>query len=149
MKKCSTCGIEKDLRSFSKNKSKKDGLSYACKVCNRKYRLANPEKVKAADKKYRLANLEKVREKEKKWRLANLEKVRENEKKWKLANPEKVKENKKKYRLAMCDKYIANLITSNSNLSSDVVIQYPELIEAKRAQIMILRAIKKPKCTTN
>ena len=36
-KKCSKCGIEKELSEFVKNKSKKDGLSYICKQCNIEY----------------------------------------------------------------------------------------------------------------
>ena len=52
MKKCSKCGIVKDLADFSKNKSRKDGRSYYCKICgNISQKLYNKtEKGKAAIK---------------------------------------------------------------------------------------------------
>lgn len=34
MKKCSKCKIEKILSEFNKNRSKKDGLQNACKLCH-------------------------------------------------------------------------------------------------------------------
>lgn len=37
MKICSTCNKNLSLRAFSKNPSKKDGLNYVCKECQRKY----------------------------------------------------------------------------------------------------------------
>ena len=33
-KKCSKCGIEKPLEEFCKDKSRKDGYAYLCKVCH-------------------------------------------------------------------------------------------------------------------
>lgn len=48
MKCCSKCKIEKPLEDFAKSSAKKDGRTYACKVClenDRKARLAaNPER---------------------------------------------------------------------------------------------------------
>jgi hypothetical protein len=37
MKICSTCKEEKELSEFNRNKSKKDGYSYSCKVCKKKH----------------------------------------------------------------------------------------------------------------
>jgi hypothetical protein len=37
-KKCCKCGLSKDLKSFSKNKKKKDGYNSTCKECHSKYR---------------------------------------------------------------------------------------------------------------
>lgn len=37
MKKCPTCGIEKDEFEFGKSSLSKDGLFYQCKDCKRKY----------------------------------------------------------------------------------------------------------------
>jgi len=36
-KTCSKCGESKSLESFSKNKTKKDGLNYECKDCRKTY----------------------------------------------------------------------------------------------------------------
>jgi len=36
MKTCSKCKTTKPLTEFNKTKSNKDGLSFYCKVCNRK-----------------------------------------------------------------------------------------------------------------
>jgi hypothetical protein len=49
LKKCNKCNLEKDEICFSKNKTKKDGLSALCKDCHKNYRrkhyLENKEKV--------------------------------------------------------------------------------------------------------
>lgn len=39
MKECSTCKIKKDVKDFSKNDSKKDGLCYQCKKCQAEYNV--------------------------------------------------------------------------------------------------------------
>lgn len=56
-KKCNTCGEEKLLDLFAKNKSRKDGYASECKACmsarNKASRLANPEKFKEAARKWR------------------------------------------------------------------------------------------------
>lgn len=50
MKKCNTCKKQKSLDSFYKSKTMPDGLQYTCKDCdnekNRRYKIANPERVK-------------------------------------------------------------------------------------------------------
>lgn len=55
MKKCSRCGQEKPVDSFSKNSSKKDGLNSYCKSCQKvlkdKHYRDNKEKYKARTKK--------------------------------------------------------------------------------------------------
>jgi hypothetical protein len=85
------------------------------KEIQRKWRLANLDKVCEAQRKWRLANLDKVREAQRKWRLANLDKVRnyrlanldagrEYHRKWRLANPDKERERVRKWRLANLDR---------------------------------------------
>lgn len=63
-KTCSKCKREKPLTQFSKDKSKKDGHKYVCKLCakvrDKAYREANREKLKALSKAYYEANREKI-----------------------------------------------------------------------------------------
>jgi len=56
---------------------------------NRRYRAANPEKVR-----------EKTRERYRRWWMANPEKAREHHRRWREANPEKVRERNQRYREA-------------------------------------------------
>jgi len=65
---------------------------------SKKWRAANPEKVKEASRKWRAANPEKYKEYLRKWRAANPEKVKEYNRKYTLANPEKNKEASRKWR---------------------------------------------------
>lgn len=37
MKKCNGCNKNLPLKDFNKNKNNKDGLSYYCKICTKKY----------------------------------------------------------------------------------------------------------------
>ena len=65
---------------------------------SRKWRAANPEKVKEASRKWRAANPEKYKEYLRKWRAAHPEKNKEYQRKYTLANPEKNKEASRKWR---------------------------------------------------
>ena len=84
MKICSRCKTEKSVSEFHKDKNKKDGLNNICKMCaiekGKKYRQANPEKVRDGVNRWRQANPEKVRESIKRWQQANPEKKRESNK---------------------------------------------------------------------
>lgn len=61
MKKCTTCGIEKDESNFTKDKHAKDGLSYRCKECSSNYHKANRSKRLLTERKYIEANRDKVK----------------------------------------------------------------------------------------
>ena len=86
MKVCTKCKEEKKLTEFDKDKDKKDGLTYRCKSCRKKYRQANKEYFKE----YYQANKEKVKE----YRQANKERVKE----YYQANKERINEITKKYK---------------------------------------------------
>lgn len=45
MKTCTKCGIEKDETEYHKNKGHKDGLMAECKICKKKYRDINKDKI--------------------------------------------------------------------------------------------------------
>jgi len=82
MKKCTRCKIEKSFDEFSKDKNKKDGLQYKCKLCNREYA-----------KKYYVNNKENLLDYRSNYRNNNKEyfsKYREN-------NKEKIKKKTREY----------------------------------------------------
>jgi hypothetical protein len=74
---CRTCSIEKPITEFHKHTSTKDGHRNECGSCTTKavnrWRLRNPDKVKANVEKHR----NKRREAAKRWREQNPDKVRE------------------------------------------------------------------------
>ena len=80
MKTCNKCNEEKPFEDFYRDKAKKDGHNYTCKVCsnaaNKKRTQANPE-LKAAYCK--------------KWNQANPDKVSVFKAKYKIRNPLKIK----------------------------------------------------------
>lgn len=82
MKKCSSCKIEKHIDEFSKDKNKKDGLQYKCKLCNKEY-----------FNKYYDNNKNYLLNKFKDYRNSNKEKRKEYCKK----NKEKINENRRQY----------------------------------------------------
>lgn len=59
MKTCSMCKEEKPVSEFYKNKSRKDGLSYRCKPCQKSY--VDPQKNKAYLKEYNKKNSAKIK----------------------------------------------------------------------------------------
>jgi hypothetical protein len=58
---------------------------------SKKWRAANPEKVKEASRKWRAANPEKNKEYQRKYTLANPEKNKEASRKWRAEDPEKAR----------------------------------------------------------
>jgi DNA repair exonuclease SbcCD ATPase subunit len=53
---CSTCKVDKDVSSFSKNKSRANGLHNQCKDCNKTQYLKNAESRKQTMREYDKAN---------------------------------------------------------------------------------------------
>ena len=67
---------------------------------NRKWRQANPEKVREKGRRWRDQNTEKHREKCRKWNSANPENARVRASKWNKANPKKYQKNIRKWQRA-------------------------------------------------
>lgn len=103
IKKCTKCGESKPTIEFSKDASKRDGLSCRCKACDAAqhlaYRAANLDKVRAKSAAYCAANRERARaraaawyaanqEKQAAYRAANTEKRKAVTAAWRAANPE-------------------------------------------------------------
>jgi hypothetical protein len=59
-KVCHKCEVLKEDSKFSKDKSRKDGLSDRCKDCVRKYTQENRGKIATQRKEYYLENKDKV-----------------------------------------------------------------------------------------
>lgn len=76
-KKCSKCKEVKTIDNFGKNRRRKDGLHYCCRICKReeerKYREENREVLIEKSRKYREENREIINEKSRKYREENLE----------------------------------------------------------------------------
>jgi hypothetical protein len=72
MKECSKCKIEKESSEFFKDKYKKDGLTYNCKACNKKYSKQyyqeNAYKLKKYSKQHYQENAEQKKQYNKKHR---------------------------------------------------------------------------------
>jgi hypothetical protein len=71
-KKCSKCGLIKEVCFFSKNSKTKDKLHYSCKECDKEKYLKNREYNLVKMKEYKKNNPEKIRE----YYLENQEKYR-------------------------------------------------------------------------
>lgn len=93
-KKCSKCGVIKDVCYFSKNNKTKDKLHCSCKECDREKYLKNREYNLEKMREYKKNNPEKIKE----YYLENIEKYRE------------YRESKKETtKLYMKDYYVNNL----------------------------------------
>lgn len=171
-KKCSKCGKVGALSDFPKDKRKKNGVSNPCLLCVRKrseeYRNNNKEKMAYMRLRYVEKNIEKERErqreKSRKARKENYKKTKESTIKWREKNKDKVIEmsrrasNKrrelhkdrvnesnrkfnKKSREILSNKYVSDLISQHTKIKTkDIPI---ELIYLKRAQIFLIREIKR------
>ena len=102
MKICKKCGKEKPLTEYYKVKESRDGHAHSCKVCqrekSRKYREANPEKIKAAWVSWYAKNKEYRNEYTKEYYQNNKEDLLNKKREFRRANPEKMRAEKLKYR---------------------------------------------------
>jgi hypothetical protein len=117
LKRCSTCKEHKSLDNFSRDKSRKDGISWRCKSChaemNKKYiktpeyrekqRIkanvryhANKDELNAKARANRLSNLEEKRLYARNWRASRKKIVNEKQKQWRINNPDKVKDSNRR-----------------------------------------------------
>jgi hypothetical protein len=132
MKTCSKCGVEKELDSFHKKKSNRDGLRSCCKIChkeaNKAYDLKNADKVRSRTKKYREVNRDAIAERKRAWYQKNKERVKESSAAWAKANKEKRKK-------ACADWYVRNasLISERKKIRrQDPTIKAKEFEQVKR-----------------
>lgn len=116
LKKCTTCKEFKTVDNFCKDSSRKDGLSYKCKVCNSKtskrYHNENKEKEKNRHNNYYQKTKETRKEKNKLYRNTHKEQHKKYYENYKVLNAGKIAlknrklyyKNREKY-LEICKKY--------------------------------------------
>jgi hypothetical protein len=134
--------IERSKKYYEANKEK-------ALQASREWRLKNPARYKELDKAYRDKNRDKIlkaqREWVKSWRLNNPEENNARRKRHYEKHKERYKaefrENSKKIVEQMPDRYI-NYILNYGKKKEDRLIYPKEILEAKRAQILLMRAIK-------
>jgi len=114
MRYCKKCNEFKDIYSFGKNKSKKDGIDIYCKKCNAqktKSCIKNKDKISEYNRIYRLNNSDSIKEYNKNYYINNesiiknrisdyekTEKSKEYKKEYRFRNKERISEYGKKYR---------------------------------------------------
>jgi 5-methylcytosine-specific restriction endonuclease McrA len=107
-KLCYTCKNELPVNMFSKDNTKKDGLYFQCKACNKEYYLRNKERKllkqkqwyeenKVQVQQYYQENKETIREKNRQRYMENINKERLRSKIWRENNKEAVSEYRKHY----------------------------------------------------
>lgn len=137
MKKCTKCGVEKDVSEFHKRKSSKDGLDFWCKDCTKIYA-----------QKWRKINASKIKEQYRDWEKKN------RDKKSKLAMTYYRKNRAvllPKKRI-IGSKHIAELTkgyllqkAKRHGWTKDMIEQYPIILEIIKQSILNHRLIKKLK----
>lgn len=152
-KVCTKCGLEKDVGEFQKRTQSLDGLRGQCRACRVRSQLAwakghnestrtslaawrrsHPEAYRAQ----RAAYAEKARELKAIWFTLNKERVVSAAKAWKVANPEKCR----KWANDTAKRQAATLGNTYIRDKLRIPNPPPELIEAKREQLKMYRAVK-------
>lgn len=131
-KKCTKCGEVKSLSEFRKDKLKSSGYRSNCKCCDKSYISDNKDKRKA----YYEANKDKIKACNKAYHEANKYKINYKKMVYRDANKDKIKAYNRANVKQLRDGYIAQQFRIPR---ADCP---PELIELKRAQLKLIRAIK-------
>jgi len=105
---------------------------------SRNWRKYNIEKARATCRKWHRENLAKSKERNRKYRDLNHDIEKERLREWRNQNLEKARNSCRRQSQNLTDAYISGQI----GLSVKTIRNYPELIEAKREQIRILRTLK-------
>lgn len=90
MKTCSKCQEPKPATAFSPDTRASDGLQSQCRVCQRLWKAANIQKLRAADKARYEANAPRIRAIKLAAYHADAERKKAVSRAWKIANPQKV-----------------------------------------------------------
>ena len=96
-KKCSTCGETKDIDCFYKDKGRKDGHEYVCKVCRRERQRRSKDRINQYRREWSNRNREKVRGYMRTYDSNNREKRRVAAKERRANNPERIAKYHREY----------------------------------------------------
>ena len=163
---CKRCKVVKSGTNFRiRTEARRGGhfkyLNNTCRECDNKITRERwntikdrPEEIAKNRKRsneYREKNKEKVLEKNKIRRQSEYHKV--NRRKYIERNKEKIyaqevitkKRYHEKNRDAITDKYAFNLLRTQGIIDKDIAKKHPEIIEVKKAQLLLQREIKKMK----
>ena len=97
-KRCPGCGEVKAVESFSRDKSKKDGLQCRCKACNGRYHAENREAKRDYHRRYREENREARRDYSRRYHEENREALQEYSRRYHEENREAIAEKDRRYR---------------------------------------------------
>jgi hypothetical protein len=157
MKTCTKCGEAKAPTEFHRTSHAKCGLTHNCKSCRslaaKEYKKANPERAAEVNKRkcetWRKRNREKYIESSNRWikrnpelakeymrlcRVKNKEKIREYGAEYFRRNKERLVEASRLWRDSLPDRYVLGLMRKYEIP--------PQLLEAKREQLRLLRLTK-------
>jgi hypothetical protein len=158
VKFCYKCKVEKSEAVFSKNKSKKDGLSDECKSCasaiKKADRIANPEKFAAKKKAYYAANSAWLYPKNRVYALAHPEQTTAYKNKYYKNNKEACDAKSRKWQSLNKEKVAANNIEWQKNNPDKVAAKKkryrskPDKIEKERISAKSYRINNAEKITT-
>jgi hypothetical protein len=110
MKKCTKCGIEKELSEFHKDKYAKNGIHPVCRKCREKYK-----------KEYRRNNKEKIREYD--YKYARSENAKKSKHKYYITKKKNRYKNDLKFRMRIT---ISNYFKDNINKNGKSILYYIE-----------------------
>jgi len=96
-KVCSKCGKFRTFDLFTKLSKSKDGLSYSCKICGKRYRLDNKTIIKERKKEYQQKNSDIIKVRKNKYYEANKAVILEKQRKYYLENIKYINDRSAKY----------------------------------------------------
>lgn len=102
-KRCTGCGEVKGVESFSRDRSRKDGLQPRCKTCKRRHYEENREAVLERQHRYREKNHEAVLGRQRRYYEENREAALEYHRRYREENREAILERKRRNRAENCD----------------------------------------------
>lgn len=135
-KKCSKCGIIKEVCEFHKHPTSKSGVRGVCKIC----RLSEKEK----NKLYRKKNNEKIKIKNNLWLKNNPDYMKEYHKKYNLENREKINQKLKKWRYKNSEELLPKLRKiKKEKYNNEPLFKLKQLVRSRIRQIFKIKKIYK------